>query len=41
MVCGLCSVSMCVCYMCDSEWHMCGMCVCGTCLRCGDITVSV
>ena len=36
-----CAVSVCVCYMCGSDWHMCGMCVCGTCLRCGDIIVSV
>ena len=28
--CGLCSVSMCVCVMGGSDWHMCGMCVCGT-----------
>lgn len=40
----ICSLSgsvlcMCVCDISGNDWHMCGTCVCGTCLRWNDIIV--
>lgn len=43
-ICSLsvvCAVHVCVCDISGNDWHMCGTCVCGTCLRWNDIIVSV